>query len=75
MASALVAEGHILLDTIDIGRPDERSLSQRATALRLFALEQMASSSASTQDFAGARYLEALGNRLFGFNPLGASHP
>jgi hypothetical protein len=61
-ASGSVAERQILFDTIDVCWSDERRLSQRAAAFRTFVLKQMASSSASAQDFSVSGYFEPFGH-------------
>ena len=69
-----MAEGEILLDTVEVGGSKERRLSQRPAAFGTFSLEQMASAGASEQDLAGSSYLKTFGHRLPGFNAFGASH-
>ena len=56
-----MAEGQILRDAIDVGGSEERCLSQRAAALGIFALKQMAFASAVEQDLAGRSDIETFG--------------
>jgi len=69
-----VAERQILYDTINVGRSEERRLSQSPPALGILALKQVASSGASEHDLARSSDLEPLGYCLPGFNAFGASH-
>ena len=55
-----MAERQILGDTINVGRSEDRCLSQGAAAFGIFALKQMAFASAVEQDFAGGSYFEPL---------------
>jgi len=73
-AGGLVAERQILFDTINVCWSDEHRFAQGPAAFRTFALQQMAFSCASAQNFAGCSYLEAFGHCLSGFNAFGTSH-
>ena len=69
-----MTEGQILFDAVNVGRSEERGLSQRPAAFRAFALKQMAFACASEQDLAGSGYLETFGHRFSGLNTFWASH-
>jgi len=69
-----MAKRQILLDTINVGRPEDLRLPQRTPPFRPFALEQMAPAGAPEQHFAGAGYLETFAYGLFGLNAFGTSH-
>jgi hypothetical protein len=69
-----MTERQILFDAVNVGWSEERRLSQRAPALGVFALKQMAPACPSEQDLAARGYFETFGHRLPGFNAFGASH-
>ena len=69
-----MAERQILRDTINVGWSEERRFAQRAAALGILALEQMATARAPEQDLAGPGYLKTFGYRFSGFNAFGAPH-
>jgi hypothetical protein len=54
-----VAKWQILLDPINIGRPQDFGFAQRSPSTWTFALQQMSPARAAEQDFARASYLEA----------------
>jgi hypothetical protein len=72
--TALMAERQILCDPINVSRPKNRRLSQRAATFGAFALQQMASACSVEQHFPAGGYLEAFGDRFPGPGAFGASH-
>jgi hypothetical protein len=69
-----VAEWQILFDPINVGRSDERRLSQRPAAFGILALKQMTSARAPAHNFAIGGYFETFGHGFPGFNAFGTSH-
>jgi len=69
-----VAERQILQDAIGVGRVNEGSLAEMATALGAFALSQVAEAGTAVEDFARAGDFEPLGHGLFRFDAFGTSH-
>ena len=67
-------ERKVLLDAIRVGIVDLFGGSERATAFRALAGEQVAASGARAHDFAGGRDHKALSHRLFGLNSFWTSH-
>lgn len=56
-----MAEGQILFDTVHVGWSDKLVFPQRAPAVGVFALEQMALAGTAAHHFAGAGDFETFG--------------
>ena len=69
-----VAEGHALLDAINIRGVHNRGFAEGASAFGAFTLKQMASAGAMAQHFAAGRDLEPFGRGLLCFDTFGTSH-
>ena len=61
-------------DPVSVGGRHLAVFPQRAPAIGVFALEQMALARAAAHDFSGAGDLEALGHGFSRFDSLGSSH-
>ena len=55
-----MTEWQILFDTINIGRSEDTGFAQRASALGILALKQVAPTGSPEEHFTGAGYLETL---------------
>jgi hypothetical protein len=69
-----MAEREVLLDAVNVGFMNERSLAQAAEALGVFSLGQVTAASAMAQDLAGGGDFKPLGHGLSSFNAFGTSH-
>jgi hypothetical protein len=69
-----VAEGQVLLNSINIGCAKHLRIAQASPPFWILALQQMPSTGASSRDFAGASDLEPFAHRLPGLNPFGSPH-
>jgi hypothetical protein len=74
MLGQLVAEGQVLLNSINVGCVKHLRIAQASPTFWILALQQVTSAGASPRDFAGARDLEAFAHRLPGLNPFGSPH-
>jgi hypothetical protein len=57
-----VVKWQVLCDTIDVGWSNDRCFSQRAAAFGIFALQQVAPTSAPEEHFAGGGNFETFGH-------------
>ena len=69
-----MAERQVLGDAIHIGGIERAGLAETTTALRIFALGQVAIASMTEQYFAGAGDLKPLRNGLLSFDAFGTTH-
>jgi hypothetical protein len=74
MESAAMAEGHGPENAMGVGRVHDDGLAERAEALGVFGLGQMAASGAGALDFAGGGDLEPLGHGLIRFGAFWTTH-
>jgi len=74
MFQGLVAERQILFDPINVGRSENRRLSQGSPPLGTLALKQVAPPGSSMHDFAAGRNLETLGHGFLGLVTFGSPH-
>jgi hypothetical protein len=69
-----VAERQVLKDAISVGRVNDGSLAEMATAFGIFALSQVAEASAAVKNLACAGDFEPLAHGLSCFDAFGTSH-
>jgi hypothetical protein len=74
LQSLSVAEGQVLLNSINIGCAKHLRIAQASPTFWILALQQMPSAGTPSRDFAGARDLEPFAHRLPGLNSFGSPH-
>ena len=70
----LVRERQARLDLVDVGRMELLVFAQTTPPLGAFAGQQVAHSGMAREHLSAGANFKALGDRFFGFDPLGTTH-